>query len=85
MIIPVPASPVSRDMISSTELASSLPQTMLSPPTLDVEIGIGISKFVYLALTAGYLTPTMSVFQSLTNANLTIAPELVNLATKDTT
>jgi hypothetical protein len=80
MIIPVPASLVSRDMISSTELVSSLPQTMLSQAIPDVLFGIGISKCAKLALTTGSLTPKKSVFQFLINANQVMQVAIVPLA-----
>ena len=56
MMLLVPAPLVSKDTTWSTELASSLPSTMLSPPTQDVPNGTGTTKFALNAQKSGFST-----------------------------
>ncbi len=62
---------------------SSQALTTLSPLILDVEPGIGTIKSAFPAHSAGHSTPTKSVFQYQTNANLMTIVETVCHATKD--
>ena len=63
----------------------SLFPTMPNLPIKDVELGIGIIKFVLLALKDGSSMLTQSVLQFLTNVNHTLKTEIVLHATKDMT
>lgn len=66
------------------ENASSLCPTMPIPLILDVELGIGTTKYACLAPTDGSSTPTRFAPLFLTNAPATITTEPVLPATRDT-
>ena len=55
------------------------------PKILVAELGIGRTKFAWLALINGLSTLRIFVFQSLINALLTMLQEIVLLAIKDMT
>ena len=67
------------------ESANSLPSITPSPPTSDVPLGIGTTKFALLAPNIGSSMLIKSVSPFLTNAKLTTKLEFVSHATKDMT